>query len=59
MKYQKLIHLIDITPSQPSKFTTKIWVEINDGVRERYNTNSQINFKNIILNSSLCDQSDA
>lgn len=55
MKYQKLIHLIDITPSQPSKFTTKIWVEINDGVRERYNTNSQINFKNIILNSSLCD----
>ena len=30
MEYQKLIHLLDNTPNQPTKFKTKNWVEIND-----------------------------
>ena len=40
-----MINLLDYKPNQPSKFGTKKWVEINDDVRERYNTNSQIKFK--------------
>ena len=30
-----------------------------DGERETYNKNNQINFKNSMLKSSLCDYSDA
>ena len=43
---------------QPSKFRTRNWVEINDESRGTYNVNSQINFKTIILKSSLYDYSD-
>ena len=45
--------------NQPSKFKTKIWVEINDESRETYNVNSQIKFKTAMLKSSFCDYSDA
>ena len=58
MEYQKLINLLENTPNQPSKFRTKNWVEINDDKRGKYNTNSQINFKTLMLKSSLCDYSD-
>ena len=47
------------TPNQPSKFITKNWVKINDYPRAGYNTNNQIKFKNKMLQSSLCDYSDA
>ena len=50
MEYQKIINLLDNTLNQPSKFRTKIWVEINDDARETYNTNSQIKFKTIPSN---------
>ena len=59
MKYQKVINFLDNTPSQPTKFRTKNWVETNDVVRRMYNTNSQIKFKISMLKSSLCDYSDA
>ena len=59
MEYQKLINLLDNTPNQPSKFRTKNRVKINDDVRGMNNTNSQIKFKTSMLNSSLCDYSDA
>ena len=42
MKYKKIINL---SYNTPSKFRTKIWVEINDDSFETYNTNSRINFK--------------
>ena len=45
--------------NQPSKFRKKTWVEINDDLRGRYNTNSQIKFKTSLLKSRLCDYSDA
>ena len=45
--------------NQPSKFRTKNWVEINNGSRGVYHTNSQIKFKTSVLKSSLCDYSDA
>ena len=58
MEYQKLIHLLDNTPNQPSKFKTKNWAEINYDPRSAYNTNIQIKFKTSMLRSSLCDYSD-
>ena len=50
--------MLDNTPSQPSKFRTKNWVEMNDYSRRTYNTNSQIKFKTSKLNSSSCNFSD-
>ena len=40
MEYQKIINLIDNTMNQPSKFTTKTWVEINDESRGKYDSSS-------------------
>ena len=51
--------MLDSTPTQPSKFRTKIWVEVNDDSCGTYNTSSQIKFKTSMLKSSLCDYSDA
>ena len=59
IEYQKTINLLDNTPSQPTKFKTKNWVEINDDACQTYNTDSQIKFKDSMLRSSLCDYSDA
>ena len=51
--------MLDNTPNQPTKFRTKNWVEINDDSWGKYKTNSQINFKTMMLKLSLCDYSDA
>ena len=59
MENQKIINLLDNQTIQPSKFRTKKWVEISDDSRGTYNTNSQIKFKNAVLNSSQCNYSDA
>ena len=40
------------------KLKTKYWVEIYDGSRVTYNTNSQIKFKISKLKSNLIDYSD-
>ena len=45
--------------NQPSKFTTKIWVEINDESRGTYSVIRQISFKTPMLSSRLCDYTDA
>ena len=47
------------TPNQPTKFRTRNWVKINDESCGTYNVNSQIKFKTWMLNSSLCNYSDA
>ena len=60
MEYQQIANLIDdYASNQPSKFTTRNWVEINDESSGAYNVNSQIKFKTTMLKSSLCDYSDA
>ena len=59
MDYQKITNLIDDASNQPSKFRTNNWVEINDESRGTYNVNSQIKFKTTMLQSSLCDYTDA
>ena len=50
--------MLDSTPNQPTKLRTKNWVEINDGGRRTYNTNTQSKFKTSMLESSVCDYSD-
>ena len=58
MEYQKIINLLDNTSNKPSKFRTKIWVEINDYRNGVYDKNN-LKFKTAMLNASLCDYSDA
>ena len=50
--------MFDNKPNQPTKFSTRNWVEINDDAHGTYNTNSQIKFKVSMLKSSLCDYSN-
>ena len=45
MEYQKIINLLDNQTTQPSKFRTKNWFELNDNSRGTYNTNRQIKFQ--------------
>ena len=59
MEYQRMIHLLDNIPNQPTKFRTKNWFETNDESRGTYDTNNQIKFGTSMLRSSLCDYSDA
>ena len=60
MEYQKIANLVDReSSSEPSKFKTKNWVEVNDESRGRYNVNSQIKSKTTMLKSSLFDYSNA
>ena len=58
MEYQKIANLLDNASNQPSKFRTRIWVEINDESRGTQTGNS-IKFKTTILRSNLCDYADA
>ena len=45
--------------NQPTKFRTKKWAKINDVLRQKYDTDSQIKFKTSIWRSSFCNYSDA
>ena len=51
--------MLDNTPNQPSKFTSKNCVDTNDDSCGTYNTISQIKFITSMAKSSLCDYSDA
>ena len=53
MEYQKTINLLENTPNRPSKFRTKICVDMNDNVRGKYNINIQIEYNIAILKFSL------
>ena len=59
MEYQKITNLLDHASSQPSKFRTISWAEINHGSRGVHKVNSHVKFKSTMLNSSLCNNSDA
>ena len=52
MEYQKIIHMADNTPNQPTKFRTKNWVEVNDESCGTYNVNSQIKFETLMILAS-------
>ena len=59
MECQKIANLLDNTSNKPSKFRMKNWVEINDESRGTCSVNRQVNFKTLVLGSSLCDYSNA
>ena len=59
MEYQRVRNLLDNMSDQASKFRRKSWFEINYDSRGKYNTDSQIKFKTLVLKSSWCDYSDA
>ena len=50
--------MLDNVSTQPSKFRTRNWIEINDESRGTYTGNS-IKFKSTMVRSNLCDFSDA
>ena len=58
MEYQKIANLLYDKSSQPSKFRTSNWVEINDKSRGTY-TSNDIKFKTTMLRSNLYDYEDA
>ena len=51
--------MLDNTPNQPSKFSSKYWFERNDDARGKYITNSQIKFETTVLKSILWDYGSA
>ena len=55
MEYQEITN----ASNQPFRFRKENWVETNEESRGRYNVNTQIKFKTTMLNSILCDSSDA
>ena len=56
MEYQKIINLVDNTPNQSFKFSTKKCAAIDDDSRETYKTNgSQSRFQASMLKSGLYD----
>ena len=59
MKYQKITGLLDTTSDNIPKFITKIWIKVHDQSRGSYNIDKQIKFKTSMLQSDLCDYSDA
>ena len=58
MEHQKLINLLGNKTTQPSKFRTKKWVEINNESCGEYCAVSQFRFKPTMLRLSLCNYSD-
>ena len=58
MEYQKIKTLLNNKVTQPSKFTTKSWVEITDDAHEIYNNNREVEFKTTVFSSNLCDCCD-
>ena len=58
MKYQKLINLLDNTPSQPTNCRIKQIGSNKWWWTWTHNNNSQIKFKTSMLKSNLCDYSD-
>ena len=58
MEYQKIANLLNDESNKPSKFRTRIWVEIRDNVRVEYSSDKQVRLKTTMLRSSLRDCSD-
>ena len=59
MEYQKIKNLLNTTSDNVSRFNTKKWIEVYDQSGGIYSTNKQIRFKKSMLQSDLCNYSDA
>ena len=59
MQYQNIIKFLDNTQHQPSKCRKKAWNKTNDDPHGTYDEGKQTEFKNLILQSSIYDYSEA
>ena len=63
MKYQKITNLLGNIPGKVPKYITEKWIEVYDqsagNGNDRYKPSKQIRFKSSMLQSHLCDYSDA
>ena len=59
MEYRKIINLLDTSSNNVPRFNTQKWIEVHDQSGKIYNTNKQGRFKTSMLQSDLCDFSDA
>ena len=62
MEYQNITNLLDTTLNEIPRFITKKWVVVHDqsdNAEDRFQPNKQIRFKTSMLQSDLCDFSDA
>ena len=50
--------MLDAARNQPSKFSTRNWVEINDESKGMHNTSNQIKFETSTIRSNLYHYSD-
>ena len=57
MEYQQIISSLDDRKNQPSKFRTRNWIGSKDESQGKYNVNSNIKFKTLVLRSNSCDDS--
>ena len=53
------MNLLDSTANKAPKHGTKIWVEINNSSPYAYDPADQTKYKTEVLNSNLCDYSNA
>ena len=59
MEYQIILNVLHTTSDNVSRFNIKKWIEVLDQSGKIYNTKKQIRFKTSMLQSELCDYSDA
>ena len=60
MEYQKINNLLDTTPDEITRFTTKKWVEVhNQSGSDRYEPSKPVRFNTLMLRLDLCNFSDA
>ena len=59
IEYQKITNFLGNTSGKFPRFHTKKWIELYDQSEKSYNTKKQIRFKKSMLQSDLCDYSDA
>ena len=60
METQKIINLLNDSSNEESQFDTKKWYVIDSqGTKSKYKQGDVIKFETEIINSSLCDYSDA
>ena len=59
METQKIVNLLTHTDNENSKFATKKWYVVDSESKGNYSPINEINFLTSLLESSLCDYSDA
>ena len=59
MEYQKIMNLLDLSSDNVPIFFTKKWAEVYYQSGKTYSTSKQVRFKTSMLQSDLCNYSDA